>query len=304
MLSVELFAADLGHPSVVNRESRALKELAYPPIKSKPNLMVMRSNLSIKVGGVAELSTRHVDYSCTVRNVNDKLKQLTLAQPAAPKDKRELKLNAKASKTEVFRGNIQISPLSPVTHQATLRPYLLGIENKTDEKLLMAKYDADLLIRLPKNARLIKSSVVMNKVNDTEYKWKVSQAPILPPIHLWYTTAGENIKADMHISKGKNVVVTINVTNEAATAVQGLKLLTRFPAGSFEPVVNESDGQFNLEQNVMYIWNGRVDSLNAKKTTSMKLTLRNISNDEYPKIQEVAIHNKNGDLIAIGEVKK
>ena len=291
-------------PTEANIEKMEVKEFLRARSRVEAMPVVMLDDVLIKLGGEVNLTTKQATLSYSLSNTVDVAKRFSLAQPFTPADKREIDLGARKTKTEAFSGEIRVTDVSVATRQAILRPYLLGAVAETNEKLLMAKYDTDLKVRLPRNARLIKSSVALEKVSATEFNWKVKGAPILPPIHLWYTTAAENISADMDIVKGEVVVVTINVKNESSAAAAGLRLLTRFPVGTFEPVLEESDGKFIIEQDVMYTWNGYIESLGAGGSASFTLKLRNLTGDEFPKIQEVAIHNKAGDLVAIAEIKQ
>jgi hypothetical protein len=105
----------------------------------------------------------------------------------------------------------------------------------------------------------------------------------------------------MKITRGETVTVSIKVKNNGRNTVKGLGLLTRFPVGKFEPLEDESDGKFVIEQKVMYIWRDTIDSLSAGQSRQLILKLKNLTNDQFPKIQEVAVHNRNGDLVAVAE---
>jgi len=263
--------------------------------------IVRLKDVNISLGGEVDLATKQLDFSYALKNKLNSSRQISLVQPAKPKDRRELTLAARGEKVEAFKGNIQITRLSQATQQAVFRPYLLGTIDTRKDKPLLARYNTDVKIRLPAGARLVKSNVGLKKLNASEYRWKVEAAPMLPPVHLWYTTATEDISASMDLVKGETVIVNINVKNNARTAARNLRLLTRFPVGKYEPVLEESDGEFTIEQGVMYIWKANITSLAGGASSQLRLKLKNLGNDAFPKIQEVAIHNKNGDLVAVAE---
>jgi hypothetical protein len=269
--------------------------------KLENTLVTRLDDVTIAVSGEANLATKRGDFVYVLRNVMDTTRRFRLVQPGVPRDKREMSLAARGEKTEQFRSDIQVANVSNATRQAIFRPYLMGATNQNEEKLLVAKYDTDVNIRLPGEARLVRSNVPLEKVSAAEYRWKVKGAPVLPPVHLWYTTAAENIAAKLDVAKGETVIVSVTVRNDSTTAATGLKLLTRFPAGKFEPISDESDGKFRIEQNVMHIWTASIDSLAGGESKKVTLKLRNLTGDQFPKVQEVAIHNRNGDLVAVAE---
>ncbi len=270
-----------------------------PKLNSTP--VVRLNDVTINLGGEVNLMTKKTDFSYVIKNVVETSKRFSLMQPSAPKDKRMLSLGARADKTESFQSDVSITKLSAATHQAIVRPYLLGAIDRGKEKLLLANYDTDLKIRLPDNTRLVKSNVALEKVDRSEYRWKVKGAPLLPPVQLWYTSAAENISARMEVSKGDVVNVTITITNDGSATAKGLKLLTRIPVGKYEPVLEESDGNFAIEQGVMYIWTAGIDSLGRGDSKELNMKLKNLTSDQFPKIHEVAVHNSKGDLVAITE---
>ena len=285
-----------------NKAAEAEVKTFGDPTPKLENAPMMRlTGVTISVGGEANLVTKKADFVYVVKNLGDAPRRFRLIQPIAPTDGRELSLGAKAEKTEQFKGDIRVTNVSTATRQAIFRPYLLGATDKEKEKLVLAKYDTDIKITLPLDARLVKSSVPLDRVGAAEYSWKVKGAPVLPPVNLWYTTAAENITAKMETAKGEIVVVSINVKNNSSATAKGLHLLTRVPVGKFEPVKNESDGKFVVEQNVMYIWTDSINSLAGGDSKQLTLKLKNLTNDKFPKIQEVAIHNKDGDLVAVAE---
>ena len=243
------------------------------------------------------------DFS--IRNLKGKPTILKLTSPGFLARTRELSIAANDTQKTTFSEDIAISVLTARTRFASVSPYLLLREEGKTDGLLIADHSIDLTVRLPRNARIVKSSVPLEVQPDNTARLRMDGVKTVPPLYIWYTDAEEVLTVTKTITETENeageneINVRVDVKNEGQRAVSGIYMTSQFPATFYAAMPEKSDGEIVIEQDVMIRWKATINTIDGNATASVSFTMTKEQKDIPAKNPEVLVYNKSGDLIAV-----
>jgi len=272
--------------------------LAIP--KRQPVALHVKRELDLKVTGEVNLVRKQVDLRYDITSRFKQPQSLLIKPQISLNDSINVTLKEDEKVPMEISKKVDIKQLTTKTSVSKVRPYLLLKEDSPDYKLLSGNYTVDIRLNIPENARIIKSSVPLERISRTEMALKMENVPVLPSLDIWYTTAEENITIRKIINKNVNPVeVSLVIKNNTRASISGINLSSEFPNSVLQPSEEKSDGRFVLQDGVMYKWTSSIKLLSPGATKTIKFYLFNTSPEIPFREPKVLAHNKDGDLIAI-----
>ena len=275
------------------------------PAATEMPRVAVRNDLSVRVKATIDLNRKKAKSDFSIRNLKGKPTILKLTSPGFLARTRELSIAANDTQKTTFSEDIAISVLTARTRFASVSPYLLLREEGKTDGLLIADHSIDLTVRLPRNARIVKSSVPLEVQPDNTARLRMDGVKTVPPLYIWYTDAEEVLTVTKTITETENeageneINVRVDVKNEGQRAVSGIYMTSQFPATFYAAMPEKSDGEFVIEQDVMIRWKATINTIDGNATASVSFTMTKEQKDIPVKNPEVLVYNKSGDLIAV-----
>ena len=275
------------------------------PAATEMPRVAVRNDLSVRVKATIDLNRKKAKSDFSIRNLKGKPTILKLTSPGFLARTRELSIAANDTQKTTFSEDIAISVLTARTRFASVSPYLLLREEGKTDGLLIADHSIDLTVRLPRNARIVKSSVPLEVQPDNTARLRMDGVKTVPPLYIWYTDAEEVLTVTKTITETENeageneINVRVDVKNEGQRAVSGIYMTSQFPATFYAAMPEKSDGEFVIEQDVMIRWKATIKTIDGNATASVGFTMTKEQKDIPAKNPEVLVYNKSGDLIAV-----
>jgi hypothetical protein len=245
-------------------------------------------------------------YRYTILNTSKETKRLRLSHDALADEMRVMEIAPQRSGQMSIETDAEIVSVSPTVRHMKLRPYLLSAEN--DEvaiRPLISKYDIDLQISVPERARILKSTVPFTRVEAGLLQWKMEGAAVVPPIDVWYTVALDQIATSSSVidTEGR-VSISLTISNDGANTLTGVTARMRFPTTLYYAVPEESDGVFELQQDIVYVWAANIGSLSSGQEETITIVLDKIDPAAPVTNLEVRVYNHANDLLAIEQTSE
>jgi hypothetical protein len=273
--------------------SRPLAELNLP---GNPAFAI-RNDLAIDLETTIDLSAKKSKSMYTIRNLKNAQTRIELASPLFQDKNRIFDLKANDKQESAVESDLKVLSLSENTSYVEFRPYLKLKEKK--QNILVTDYKLDIRVKLPANAKIIKSSIPLTYEGNTGIAaFKMDKIRAIPPVYVWYTTAAENITIEKKVLEGNSeVTVQISVKNLSSVPANNIELVTQFPADFYTVDTDRSEGSFQIQDKVMTKWKGKIGSLPGNGGKVISYVLIKNTPDFKHKDSEILLYNQKGDLI-------
>ena len=261
----------------------------------------VQTDYGVRLTASVDAATETATYSYEIKNVSKMPRELWVTHPALAGQKRVMKIEPQKTQELKIDTRIKAVKISPEVRLIRLKPYLLlPADDKKKERLLISKYKVNLKVSVPKNARVLKSTVPFKAVSPGLLQWKMDDIAILPPVDLWYTIAPDQLEVSAETTdESGRATITIEITNTGSNMVRNISLRTRIPMTLYYSVPDLSDGKFELQQGIVYIWHAKVNSISVNQVKTMKIVLDKINKTAPMKNLEVRVYNQRNELLAI-----
>lgn len=289
----------IGCQGTIEKPSQGTAEPSQPSKNIKK--ISVQTDYGVQLIASVDTATESATYRYEIKNVSKMPRELGVTHTALAGQKRVLKLAPQKTQELKIDTSVEALKISPEVRLIRLKPYLLlPAEDKKKERLLISKYNVDLKVSVPKNARVLKSTVPFKTISPGLLQWKMDDIAILPPVDLWYTIAPDPVEVSAETAdEPGRATITIKITNTGSNVVRNISLLTRIPMTLYSPVPDLSDGTFELQQGIVYIWHAKVNSLSLNQAKTMKIVLDKINKTAPMKNLEVRVYNQRNELLAI-----
>jgi hypothetical protein len=261
----------------------------------------VQTDYGVQLAALVDTVTETATYRYKIKNISRVPRELEITHSALAGQKRVIKLRPQQTQEFNIDSKIKAVKVSPQVRLIRLKPYLiLAPEDPKKQRLLISNYQVDLTFKVPENTRVLKSTVPFEAISPGLLQWKMDDIAVLPPVDLWYTVATErvDVSAETADETGR-ATITVTLANTGSSAVRNISLQTRIPTTLYLAVPDLSDGTFELQQDIVYIWHADVDRLAVNQAKTMRIVLDKINKTAPMKNLEVRVYNQQNELIAI-----
>ncbi len=289
----------LVRPTLPDNLRKALDALVPTDDVVAPSTIIKRDDLEVDMNATIDLVNRQVEYEYALQNLRPGESTIELLGQGIGDTSKRLQFSTDERKIMRHRTALNVTQLSRATMLAEVRPYLVIRDEDQRRGVMVSKHDIDIKVKMPGNARIVKSNIPLRRESPDLAVFQLTKAPIVPPIHIWYTTAAEQVSMTKSVEETKETaVISINVTNEGTGSVSNLKFMSRFSLQAFSSIPEMSDGEFHVADPVMGWWEGKVNWL-RKGSIGLTYQLRKNHGASSASRIEVLLFNKDGDLLAV-----
>ena len=281
-------------PSVTLPDTVMLNEFL-----KKQTAFEVRDDISVNLDLNIDLSARIASGKYEIKNTAKRIVDVEYSSPLTDNKLRRYKIQPGRKVVDKFTQDISVSKLTTTTNFALIRPYILMKKSQKSDLMLVANHTISMKVIIPEKARVLKSSIPFKSREQNLLTWELSGVKIIPPIYLWYTTAELDLELTKDIQiEDTEVLATLVIKNKSGFAATNLLLTTQFPSNAYTPDRGASDGEFILQNNVMYRWNKKLELIRRGSEYTVKYKLLKDSMIPYDQT-EILIYDQNGDLVLI-----